>query len=295
MRSGFIAIVGKPNVGKSTLMNTLIKEKVSITSKKAQTTRNAIIGVYNDIDTQIIFTDTPGIHQAKSTLGTFMNKEALNQVDNVDVIYYLFDVTKRFTDNDQKIIDHIFKSSVKKFLILTKIDLVDKQHLILKLNELNTKANFDEIIPISSIKDDNLELLIKLTKNYLKDDISYFNTITNVSLEFRIAEIVREKILDNFHQEIPYMIATNLESIRYSETRAFISVLITVGKQTHKSMIIGKGGKSLQKINYESSKELKTMLKRKVVLNLHVKVDEMWFNNENKLARYGFDLKIQNE
>lgn len=295
MKSGFVGIIGKANVGKSTLMNALIKEKVSITSKKAQTTRNAIIGVYNDNELQIVFTDTPGVHQAKSTLGTFMNKEALNQVDNVDVIYYLFDVTKRFSDSDQKIIDHIFTTGAKKFLILTKVDLVDKQHLILKLSELNSKANFDEIIPISSVKNDNLDRLINITKKYLSDDIAYFDSITNVSLEFRISEIVREKILNNFHQEIPHMIATLVEDIRYTDAKAFISVLIIVGKETHKSMIIGKQGSSLKTLNYESCKDLKELLDKKIVLNLHVKVDEQWFNNEYKLARYGFNLKLQNE
>lgn len=295
MKSGFVGIIGKANVGKSTLMNALIREKVSITSRKAQTTRNAIIGVYNDQDTQIVFTDTPGVHEAKSTLGTFMNKEALNQVDHVDVVYYLYDVTKRFHESDQKIIDHLFSMNKNIFLIVTKVDLVDKQHLILKLNELSQKADFKEIIPISSTENDNLDCLIEVTKKYLQDDVAYFESVTNVSLNFRIAEIVREKILNNFHQEIPHMIATMVEDIRYTEAKAFVSVLIIVGKDTHKSMAIGKQGSSLRQINYESCKDLKMLLNKKIVLNLHVKVDEDWFNNEYKLARYGFSLKLQDE
>lgn len=295
MKSGFVGIIGRPNVGKSTLLNALIGEKISIISAKAQTTRNAIIGVFNDDDSQIVFTDTPGVHQAKNQLGNFMNREAFNQIDGVDLVYYLFDGTKSFKDEDERILDYVFKVQERVFLLITKIDLISKEKLIKLITYLADKYSFSEIIPISSIKYDNLDELIKTTKNYLNDDLAYYDTVTNVSDNFRIAEIVREKILNNFYQEIPHQLATVVENVRYTDKRAFISVLIIVGKDSHKSIIIGKGGTSLKKINYESSKDLKVLLNKKVFLSLHVKVDRDWFNNENKLTRYGFSLKMQDE
>lgn len=295
MKSGFVGIIGRPNVGKSTLLNALIGEKISIISAKAQTTRNAIIGVFNDDDSQIVFTDTPGVHQAKNQLGNFMNREAFNQIDGVDLVYYLFDGTKSFKDEDERILDYVFKVQERVFLLITKIDLISKEKLIKLITYLADKYSFSEIIPISSIKYDNLDELIKTTKNYLNDDLAYYDTVTNVSDNFRIAEIVREKILNNFYQEIPHQLATVVENVRYTDKRAFISVLIIVGKDSHKSIIIGKGGTSLKKINYESSKDLKVLLDKKVFLSLHVKVDRDWFNNESKLTRYGFSLKMQDE
>ncbi len=295
MKSGFVGIIGRANAGKSTLLNALINEKVSIVSAKAQTTRNAIIGVYDDDDSQIIFCDTPGIHESKNKLGNFMNKEAYNQVGNVDIIYYLYDVTKRYSDKDEKILNNLFNNHDNIFLILTKIDLVSKKELLDKITELSQKQSFKEIIPISSIKNNNLNRLIDITKKYLIEDIKYFDSKTNVSLNFRISELIREKILNNFHQEIPYMVTILVENIRYTEAKAFISVVIIVGKENHKSMIIGKGGESLKRINYESSKDIKVLLKRKVNLDIYVKVDEDWFNKENKLIQYGFDFKMQDE
>lgn len=295
MKVLFVSILGKPNAGKSSLLNALIGEKISIISEKAQTTRNNIIGVFNDFESQIVFCDTPGIHNAKNKLGTFMNKEAFIQMEGVDLVYYLFDATKKYGEEDEKIIERIFNSTKDVFLLITKIDLINKKRLLDTINFFADKFPFKEIIPISSIKNDNLDTLIKVSKKYAIESQPFYETNTNLTLNFRIGEIVREKILNNFYQEVPHQIACLVEDVKVTEKRFFVYVLIIVAKKTHKAMIIGKGGQSLKKINYEASKDIKNLVNKKVFLNLHVKVDEQWFNDENKLARYGFDLKMQNE
>lgn len=295
MKVLFVSIIGKPNAGKSSLLNSLIGEKISIISEKAQTTRNNIIGVFNDDESQIVFCDTPGIHNAKNKLGTFMNKEAFIQIDGVDLVYYLFDGSKKYNQEDEKILERIFNVTSDVFLLITKIDLLTKKKLIDTINFFSNKFSFKEVIPVSSKENNNLDTLLKVSKKYASESQPFYKTNTNLTLDFRISEIVREKILNNFYQEVPHQIACIVEEVKVTEKRFFVYVLIIVAKKTHKAMIIGKNGASLKKINYEASKDIKNLVDKKVFLNLHVKVDEQWFNDENKLARYGFNLKMQDE
>lgn len=298
MKSGFVLIVGRPNAGKSTLLNALLKDKISIVSEKAQTTRNAIVGIYGDDDSQIIFTDTPGIHKATSTLGTFMNKEALSQVADVDLVYYLFDASKGFRQEDEEIVEGLFKDNKNIFLVLTKIDLVSKEELLKLTIFLSNKYKFKEIIPISAVKNNNLEELLKITKDYLEDGPYYFDPegdITTITENFRISEIIREKILNVFYQEVPHMVAVYVEEKRHTEKRCFIKAVIVVGRESHKSIIIGKGGSSLKRINMNSCRDISEMMGKKAFLELFVKVDKDWINREHKLAEYGYSLNLRDE
>ena len=188
MKSGFVAIVGKPNAGKSSLINALLHEKVSIISHKAQTTRNSIIGVLNSPDYQMVFLDTPGIHKASTILGSYMNKEAMKQADGVDVIYYLVDAKKGLDDADKEILEQIFTYNVPVFLLLNKIDLISKDTLMARIIYAHNNYKFKEIIPISALCEDNLSELIKTTLDYFDDDIQFYpdDVTTNTTIEFRI-------------------------------------------------------------------------------------------------------------
>lgn len=297
MKSGFVAIIGRPNAGKSTLLNALLKEKVSITSYKAQTTRNAIIGIYNAEDIQIVFADTPGIHKANSNLGTYMNKEAIAQAEGVDVIYYIVDAQKGLTNEDMEILKNLATYRHKIFLLLNKIDNMSKEKLIKVITTASVKYQFDEIIPISALNEDNLDELIKVTAQYLKDDLAYYpsDMKTSSTMEFRIAEIIREKVLLTCHEEIPHLVATKVESIKEEENKVYIDAVIVCNKMSHKGIIIGKNGSNLKNINMSASKDIKALYHKKVILSLFVKVDEDWMNKDSKLMDLGYFINDKYE
>ena len=290
MKSGFVAIVGKPNAGKSTLINALIHEKVSIISHKAQTTRNSIIGVLNDDDLQIVFLDTPGIHKANTILGNYMNKEAFKQADGVDVIYYLCDAKKGLDDQDHEILEQMFSYHVPIFLLLNKIDLISKDQLVSRVIYANENYKFTEIIPISAGNQENLKELLDTTLNYIHDDIQFYpeDVTTNTTIEFRIAELIREKVLLKTNQEIPHFVACKVDRIRYTEKKAFIEASIICNRDTHKAIIIGHGGQKLKAINQAATKDISQLLGRKVGLSLFVKVEEDWMNKNSKLYDLGY-------
>ncbi len=289
MKQGYITIVGRPNAGKSTLINHLLGKKLAIVSRKAQTTRNVILGLYKDDDSNILFIDTPGIHSPINLLGRYMNREAVSNLESCDVLYYLYDASKRFTTEDEAIIKHFNKLECPIFLVLSKIDLISKDELILKINELQTKFNFTEIIPISVINNDNIAKLLKLSKAYLyESEYQLSDDFFKISNSFQISELIREILIDKFHDEIPYQLTVICEEIRYTEKRIYASVSIIVGSKTHKAMIIGKGASSLREINYRASKSISNELGRRCELSIFVKVDEKWFNKEAKLNSYGY-------
>lgn len=291
MKSGFVAIIGKPNAGKSSLLNALLKEKVSITSKKAQTTRNTIIGIYSNDDIQIIFHDTPGIHKANSNLGTYMNKEALAQIEGVDVIFYIVDAVKGISCEDNDIIEKLFNNpSTKVFLLLNKIDCLSKEQLFSRIKYASEHYKFDEIIPISATENDNLDELVNTVKDYLHDDIAYYpsDIKTSNTIEFRIAEIIREKVLIKCHEEIPHLVATKVESIEEKENKVYIDAVIVCNKNSHKGIIIGNHGSNLKDINMMASKDIKAIFHKKVILSLFVKVEEDWMNKNSKLMDLGY-------
>ncbi len=290
MKSGFVAIIGKPNAGKSTLLNRLLGQKIAITSPKAQTTRNAIIGVLNDDDRQIVFADTPGIHKAATALGTYMNKEAMNQAEGVDVIYYIADAKKGLNDEDQQILKQLFSYRIPVFLLLNKIDLINKEQLIKRIDFAARNYDFKEIVPISAANSDNLNELLKTTIGYFHDDRAFYpaDYTTNVSRDFQIAEIIREKLLLCLDKEIPHLAACRIDSINTKGNKTSIEATIVCDRDSHKGIIIGKDGKMLKKINQASAKDIAQLLGTKVNLSLFVRVEEEWMNKTSRLFDLGY-------
>ena len=293
MKSGFVAIIGKPNAGKSTLINSLIGKKIAITTAKAQTTRNAILGILNKDDYQIVFIDTPGIHNPSNHLGTYMNKEAFNQAYGADIIYYLVDGNAGLKNDDKDILKKIFEYDIPVFLLLNKTDAMSNSKVVERLSYASQNFNFSEIIPISALNKDNLDDLINTTLNYLKDSVQYYpNDIeTPSSMEFQMAEVIREKIILYTDKEIPHLTAVTITSIKETDKRIKAEATITVNKDSHKAIIIGKGGEMLKKINFAASGDLTRLLNKKVMLSLFVKTDEDWLNKDKKLFELGYFLE----
>jgi len=292
MKSGFVAIIGRPNAGKSTLLNALLKEKIAITSYKAETTRNALIGILNREDLQIVFVDTPGIHQARTMMGTYMNKEAYAQTEGVDVIYYICDATKGLHQEDEKILKRIMPQA-PTFLLLNKIDELSKEDLLKRTVYAHQNFDFKEIIPISALNEENLEELLNTTLPYLKDEILYYDErqSTPLSKEFRLSEIIREKILLCCQKEIPHLSAVVVENYQETDKRIKAEALIICSKNSHKGIIIGKGGKMLQRINMLACKEMQELFGKRTQLSLFVRVEEDWQNKSNRLVELGFKNK----
>ena len=291
MKSGFIAILGRPNAGKSTLINSIMKEKIAITTQKAQTTRNAILGILNDEDSQIVFIDTPGIHEAKTALGTYMNREALSQAEGVDIIYYIVDGTKGLQSEDKQILERVFSYGAPVFLLVNKIDEISSDLLIRRLTYASDNYSFAEIIPISALKKDNIDELIATSKGYLTDSVQYYpeDVKTNMNLDFRISEIIREKIILDTREEIPHLVAVRIEEIKEKTSKVQIEATIICNKDTHKGIIIGRSGSMLKKINDQASSDIARLFDgKKIILSLYVKVEEDWLNSQKQLFDLGY-------
>ena len=290
MKSGFVSLIGRPNVGKSTLINNLVGYKVAITSNKAQTTRNMIQGIYNDDDTQIVFVDTPGIHKPVHKLGERLNEEAYFSIDDVDIILFLVDVTMSFGKGDNFVLDKIKEANKPTFLILNKVDKINNEELLKLIMEYKDIYDFKEIIPLSALKGKNTDELIKTLKKYLPDSVKYFpdNDITNTSLEFRASEIVREKVLRLTHEEVPHTVTCITEEYINKPDKVIISVCIIVERDSIKSIIIGKKGAMLKEIGTKARLDIEEMTGKKVFLNLHVKTIKNWRDKEKYLREFGF-------
>ena len=293
MKSGFVTIVGKPNAGKSTLLNSLLDRKIAITAPKAQTTRNAILGIMNGDDYKIVFVDTPGIHDPSTHLGSYMNKEAYNQAFGADIIYYLVDGNSGLRDDDREILDKLFSYEVPIFLLVNKIDEISNDKLIQRLAYGENNYDFAEIIPISAKTKDNLHDLINTTLNYLTDSVAYYpsDTVSVNSDQFMISEIIREKIIMNTEKEIPHLTAVSIDTLKQTEKRIKIEATITVNKNSHKGIIIGKGGSMLKRINDAASLEIAKIYGKKCFLSLYVRVDEDWLNKDKKLFELGYFIE----
>lgn len=290
MKSGFVAIVGKPNAGKSTLINKIINKKISIVSDKEQTTRKSIIGIYNKKDIQIVFIDTPGIHDPKSNFGTYMNKVSFNEANGCDVIYYMLDVKKGIDKENIKILNKLIKYNIPIFCIMNKIDLVSKKILIERLQYANEKYNFAEIFPISAYYGDNLNELIITTKKYLNNGPKYYpdeilDTVTN---EQKVSEEIRESLLKNLDKEVPHLIAVVIDTYKETLNKITVEASIIVNKMSHKGIVLGKKGSMLNKVNMESTSKLEKLLSKKIALSLFVKVEDNWVNNDKKLFEFGY-------
>lgn len=294
-KSGFVAIVGRPNVGKSSLLNNLIGTKVSIVTNKAQTTRNNIRGILTEKDQyQMVFIDTPGVHNSKSELDRFMNSSAFKSLKEVDVILFLVPADEKIGKNDLLLFKEIQKKASPKFLVLTKSDLVSKTEMMAKLQEWNNLSNdqFTEILPISNFDKMNLETLKNLILNYLPENEFQFydeNTLTDQSNRFLIREIIRENILLKTGQEIPHSVAILIDVLEEKSDLIQIEAIIVVERNSQKGIIIGKQGKKIQDIKYKSKKQISNSLKKPVELDLFVKVKENWRRSASLVKKMGYD------
>lgn len=290
MKSGFVSLVGRPNVGKSTLLNSLVGYKIAITSDKAQTTRNNIQGIYNDTDSQIVFVDTPGIHKPKHKLGRRLNEEAYYSIDDVDIILFLMDVTMPFGKGDNFVLDKIKQAKKPTFLVLNKVDKINKEKLFELILKYKDIYDFKEIIPLSALKNDNVADLISTLKKYLPDNVKYFpdSELTNTTLEFRVAELIREKVLRLTNEEVPHAVTCVVEKYDDMKDKALINATIIVERDSLKSIIIGKQGKMLKNIGSKARIDIEKMIGKKVYLELFVKTIKNWRDKEKYLKELGF-------
>ncbi len=296
MKCGFVSLVGRPNVGKSSLLNSILGMKLAITSNVSGTTRNVIQGIYNDEDSQIVFVDTPGIHKPSNKLGNLMNKKAYNNTEGVDVILFLIDISKGFGKGDQFILDKIKDKGVPIILLLNKIDLVkDKTKILEDISKIKELYDFKEIIPISAKKNDNVDLLISCLKKELSESEKIFSEeeLTNVTTRFIMAEFVREKVLELTHDEIPHTVTCYVENYEEDNKIVHIQVLIVVDRDNIKKIIIGKQGSMLKEIGTRARKDMEEFLGKKVFLETYVKTIKNWRDEEKYFIELG--LKEEDE
>lgn len=295
MKSGFVSIIGRPNVGKSTLINTIINRKVAITSNVSGTTRNIIQGIYNDTDTQIVFVDTPGIHKPINRLGKVLNKEALALTKDVDLILFVVDVASGIGKGDMFILESLKNNDVPVILVLNKIDEITTEKLFRTIDEFKDIYPFVEVVPTSGLKNDNVDHLINVIKKYLHDEVKYFpdEYYTSSSMKFMASEIVREKLLQVTEDEIPHSITCITTLFEEKKDIVNISVDIIVDRDNIKRIIIGKNGSRLKMVGTLARTEIESeLVGKKVYLELFVKTIKNWKDKEKYLVELGF---IDNE
>ena len=295
MKSGFVSIIGRPNVGKSTLINTIINRKVAITSNVSGTTRNIIQGIYNDSDTQIVFVDTPGIHKPINRLGKVLNKEALALTKDVDLILFVVDVASGIGKGDMFILESLKNNDVPVILVLNKIDEITTEKLFKTIDEFKDIYHFVEVVPTSGLKNDNVDHLISVIKKYLHDEVKYFpdEYYTSSSMKFMASEIVREKLLQVTEDEIPHSITCITTLFEEKKDIVNISVDIIVDRDNVKRIIIGKNGSRLKTVGTLARTEIESeLVGKKVYLELFVKTIKNWKDKEKYLVELGF---IDNE
>lgn len=285
MKSGFVSIVGRPNVGKSTLLNKLINRKLAITSDKVGTTRNNIYGVYNEDEVQIVFIDTPGIGKAVDKLASTLNRKAYSSFEN-DLVLFLVDIASGFGPNDEKILERLKQDNKKVILVLNKVDKIKKEKLLEEIIKLKDLYNFLEIVPTSGLKGDNVKELIKVIKKYLEDDVKYFedDIVTNVDEAFMVSEIIREKVLNLTKDEVPHSVTCLVENMEFKKGIVNINALIVIDRKNLKRIIIGKNGSMLRKIGSLARNDIEKYLNMKVYLELYVKTIENWKNKEEMFS-----------
>ncbi|MFB1099030.1 MULTISPECIES: GTPase Era [Terribacillus] len=292
-RSGFISIIGRPNVGKSTLLNRFVGQKISIMSDKPQTTRNRIQGVLTQDDAQFIFIDTPGIHKPKHKLGDFMVKTAENTMNEVDAVMFMVNAEEGYGRGDQFILERLQKVNNPVFLVLNKIDKVHPDKLLELIELYKDKLDFTEIVPISALEGNNTAHLLETLKGYLPEGPQYYpeDQVTDHPERFVISELIREKVLHLTREEIPHSIAVVIEAIenRHSTTeKVFIQATIITERKSQKGIIIGKQGSMLKQVGKLARRDIEMLLGSKVFLELWVKVQPDWRNKQAQLNDYGF-------
>jgi len=291
-KSGFVTLIGRPNVGKSTLMNQLIGQKIAITSNKPQTTRNRIQTVYTEEQGQIIFLDTPGIHQAKNKLGEFMVNIAERTINEVDVILWLVEPSTFIGAGEQHIIEKLNKSKTPVILVINKIDMVKKGEILTFIEAYKDKCNFAEIVPVSALKGENKQQLIDVIFKYLPNGPMYFDedTVTDQPERQIVAELIREKALRLLSDEIPHGIAVTIERMKERPDGKVIDIDATIicERDSHKGIIIGKQGAMLKNIGMKARVEIENLLDTKVFLQLWVKVKKEWRDSDFLIKNYGY-------
>ena len=291
MRSGFVSLIGRPNVGKSTLLNTLINQKIAITSNKPQTTRNIIQGIYNEDGYQIIFIDTPGIHKPLNKLGKVLNKEAQSLTKDVDAILFVVDAKDGLGSGDKKIIESLKGTNSPVILVLNKIDKMNNNEIIEAITKYKDLYDFADIVPISALANNNVETLLNVIKKYLTDNMRYFDDdmITSSSLNFMVSEFVREKIFRMTEEEIPHSITCITSKFEEKKDIVNITVDIIVDRDSIKKIVIGKQGSLLKAVGIEARKDIQQLIGKKVYLELYVKTIKNWRDKERYLNELGFN------
>ncbi|GIO13372.1 GTPase Era [Cohnella xylanilytica] len=290
-KSGFVAIVGRPNVGKSTLMNQVIGQKIAIMSDKPQTTRNKIHGVYTTDEAQIVFLDTPGIHKPNSKLGDYMVKSAQSALSEVEAVLFLTDVSEELGGGDRYIIEQLKKIDTPVFLVLNKIDKVHPEELLPIIEKFSKLHSFAEIVPVSAIHGSNVSALLETLTRYLPEGPMYYpaDQVTDHPEQFVCAELIREKILQLTREEIPHSIAVEIESMGTQDNGVVqIGAVIYVERSSQKGIVIGKNGAMLKEIGKLARQDMERLLGSKIFLELWVKVKEDWRNRESVLKSLGF-------
>ena len=292
-KSGFVTLIGRPNVGKSTLMNSLIGQKIAITSNKPQTTRNRIQTVYTSEEGQIVFVDTPGIHKAKNKLGDYMVNVAERTLKEVDVVLWLVEPSNFIGAGEQHIIEQLSKVSTPVILVINKIDTVKKEELLGFIDTYRKEMDFDEIVPVSALKKENTDELIKCIMKYLPYGPAFYDedTVTDQPQRQIVAEMIREKALRCLDEEIPHGFAVTIEKMKWRGNIVDIEATIICERESHKGIIIGKQGSMLKKIGMNARKDIENMLESKVNLQLWVKVKKDWRDSEFLLKNFGYNQK----
>lgn len=290
MRSGFVALAGRPNAGKSTLINSLIGEKVAIVSSKPQTTRSEIRGIYTDEECQIIFTDTPGIHKPKFRLESRMNKEAADVIQGVDLIYLVVDASVPYAKGDEFVLNMVKNTGLPVFLILNKMDKMQPEKIVKVIQQWQERYDFAEYFPLSAKFGRSFEDLVKTTRKYLPEgDLLYPAEMTSDGAEnFRIAELIREKILTQTEDEVPHAAAVLIENKEFKKDKVYIQAMILVERDSQKGIMIGKQGQMLKKIGSLAREDIEKLLGKKVFLELFVRVENEWRSRDARITEYGY-------
>ncbi len=292
-KSGFATLIGRPNVGKSTLMNQIIGQKIAITSNKPQTTRNRIQTVYTDEVGQIVFLDTPGIHKSKNKLGDYMVSAATKTISEVDVVLWLVEPTTYIGAGEKQIIETLKSCKVPVILVINKIDTVKKKEILTFIDTYRKEMDFAEIIPVSALKGKNTDTLIECIMKYLPYGPAFYDedTVTDQPMRQIVAELIREKALRLLDEEIPHGIAVSVESMKYRGELCDIEANIYCEKDSHKGIIIGKGGAMLKRIGTNARREIEDLIECRANLQLWVKVKKDWRDSDFLLKNFGYNPK----
>ncbi|GAK11470.1 LOW QUALITY PROTEIN: GTP-binding protein Era [Geomicrobium sp. JCM 19039] len=289
-KSGFISLIGRPNAGKSTLLNQVIGQKIAIMSDKPQTTRNKIQAVHTTADEQMIFLDTPGIHKPKHRLGEFMVSQALDTLKEVDVVLFFIDVSEKFGGGEAYILESLQRVNTPVFLVMNKIDKIHPDQLLERIDEYRHHYDFKEVIPISALHNQNVDVLTKEIRKYLPEGPKYYpdEQVTDHPERFIIAELIREKVLAHTRDEIPHSIAVIIDPKKDPNQKTYVQATIVVERQSQKGIVIGKQGAMLKKVGQEARKDIRVLLGSDIFLELWVKVQKDWRNKARFLNEQGY-------